>query len=343
MEIKTSRNPSRGSSRGSLHGRVAVVAGATRGAGRGIARMLGEAGATVYCSGRSTTNNPSPVGRPETIDETAQMVTAAGGKGIAVQTDHSQPEQVQTLFERVTADANKVDILVNDIGAEYLTVWDPLAQANIEAGLAYLDAAVRTHIITTHAATPLLQNQGHGLIVEITDGNHHGYRGAFFYDLAKTQLMRLAYATARELEPSGVTALAVTPGFLRSEAMLEAFGVTETNWQDANSKVMGFSESETPGFVGRAVAALAADPQVARFNGQALASWDLAREYGFTDIDGRTPHWMEFALESLRALIAKGGPANSNERDWLAAWCSNLQDQEQHKVLLQQLQRLEPQ
>ncbi len=335
---KTSNN----SSPVSLEGQVAVVAGATRGAGRGIAHMLGEAGATVYCSGRSITNNLSPVGRPETIDETAQLVTAAGGKGIAVQTDHSQPEQVRALFDRIAADEKQLDILVNDIGAEYLNIWDPLAQAKIEAGFAFLDAAVRTHIITTHAATPLLQSQGHGLIVEVTDGNHHGYRGAFFYDLAKTQLMRLAYATARELAPSGVLALAVTPGFLRSEAMLEAFEVTEANWQDASSKVMGFSESETPCFVGRAVAALAADPQVARFSGQTLASWDLAREYGFTDIDGRSPHWMDFALGSLRTIITNGGPANNNERDWLAAWCSNLEDQEQHKELLAELKRIEP-
>jgi len=304
--------------------------------------MLGEAGATVYCSGRSTTNNASPVGRPETIDETANLVTAAGGHGIAVQTDHSQPEQVRALFDRIAKNEKKLDVLVNDIGAENLTVWDSLASAKLDTAFEFLDAAVRTHIITTHAATSLFQTQGHGLIVEITDGNHHGYRGAFFYDLAKTQLMRLAYATSRELAASGVVALAVTPGFLRSEAMLDAFGVTEANWQDASDKVMGFSESETPCFVGRAVAALAADPGVARFSGQTLASWDLAREYGFTDIDGRSPHWMEYAIESLQTMVRNGRPANNNERDWLAAWCSSLQDQDEHKELLTQLKRIVP-
>ena len=326
----------------SLHGKVAVVAGATRGAGRGIAHMLGEAGATVYCSGRSTTGKLSPIGRAETIDETAQLVAAAGGYGIAVQTDHSEPEQVHALFERVKIESKKLDLLVNDIGAENLAVWDTLENADLSAAFKFLDAAVQTHIITTHGATRLLREQQNGLIVEITDGNHHGYRGAFFYDLAKTQLMRLAYATSRELEPHGIVALALTPGFLRSEAMLDAFGVSEANWQDASSTVMGFSESETPCFVGRAVAALAADPQVARFNGQALASWDLAKTYGFTDIDGRSPHWMKFATASLRSIVDKGGPENEAERGWVDAWCSNLRDQSEHKDLLAQLERFTP-
>lgn len=303
-----------------LTGKVAVVAGATRGAGRGIARMLGEAGATVYCTGRSTIGNLSPIGRSETIDETAEMVVAAGGMGIPVRTDHRQPAEVEALFERVKSESGRLDILVNDIGGEDLAEWQPIWKADVERGFAFLDTAVRTHILTSRYGVPLMVEQGSGLIVEITDGDHAGYRGAFFYDIVKNQVIRLAFAMAAELERKGITAVAVTPGFLRSEAMLDNFGVREENWQDAIDKARGFSESETPCFVGRAVAALAADPNVHRKSGQVLASWTLAKEYGFTDIDGRRPDWWSYVESSINEILDRGGPADADERLWLSLW-----------------------
>ena len=302
--------------------------------------MLGEAGATVYCSGRSTNDAPSRIGRPETIEQTAELVSAAGGYGIAVQTDHSQPEQVAALFERVVRERKQLDLLVNDIGGEDQAVWSRLQDADIDAGFAFLDTAVRTHIITTRYAAPVFAKQGDGLIVEITDGDHWGYRGALFYDLAKTQVMRLAFATDAELAAKGVVALAVTPGFLRSEAMLANFGVTEDNWQDASDSVLGFSESETPCYVGRAVAALAADPNVARFRGQTLASWTLAREYNIRDIDGRQPHWMEFALDSLQKIIDRGRAKGEEEQGWVSAWRVQLRGRPEYAELLAQLDAL---
>ncbi len=325
-----------------LQNRVAVVAGATRGAGRGIARMLGEAGATVYCTGRSIRGSLSPIGRPETIEETAEMVTAAGGRGIAVQTDHSQAEQVEALFDRVRAESGRVDVLVNDIGGEDQAEWQPIWKADLEKGFAFVDTAVRTHIITSRYGVPLMREQRNGLIVEITDGDHGGYRGSFFYDLVKNQLIRAAYALSVELASRGITAVAVTPGFLRSEAMLENFGVTEVNWRDAISKAMGFSESETPCFVGRAVAALAADPNVHEKTGQVLASWTLAREYGFTDIDGRQPDWWAFLEQSIDDLAAKGGPETDEETYWVKLWHTQLEDQPEHRELVARLARLLP-
>jgi NAD(P)-dependent dehydrogenase (short-subunit alcohol dehydrogenase family) len=309
-----------------LESKIAVVAGATRGAGRGIARMLGEAGASVYCSGRSTTDNPSPIGRPETIDETAEMVTAAGGRGIAVRTDHSNAADVEALFARVRDEAGRLDILVNDIGGEDLAEWKPLWEVDVERGFALLDTAVRTHILTSRHAVPMMIEQGDGLIVEITDGDHAGYRGTLFYDLAKNQVIRLAFAMASELSRKGVTALALTPGFLRSEAMLEQFEVSEANWQDAAERVQGFSESETPCYVGRAVAALAADPNVHEKAGQVLASWTLAKEYGFRDIDGRQPDWISYVESSVDEILERGGPADAEERYWVKAWYMQLQD-----------------
>lgn len=309
-----------------LTGKIAVVAGATRGAGRGIARMLGEAGATVYCTGRSTAGAPSPIGRPETIEETAALVTADGGQGIAVRTDHSKPEEVGRLMERVLEESGRLDILVNDIGGEELAEWAPFSESDVARGFAFLDTAVRTHIITSRAAAPMMVAQGTGLIVEITDGDHAGYRGSFFYDLVKNQVIRLALALASELGPSGITAIALTPGFLRSEAMLDHFGVTEANWRDAAGKARGFSESETPCFVGRAVAALAADPRVHARNGQVLASWTLAKQYGFDDIDGRRPDWMGYVERSIDEILARGGPADGKERFWVDAWYSQLKE-----------------
>ncbi len=324
-----------------LDGKVAVVAGATRGAGRGIARMLGEAGATVYCSGRSTRGNPSSIGRPETIEETAEMVSAAGGQGIAVQTDHSRPDEVAALFARVRTESGRLDVLVNDIGGEDQAEWQPIWKADLEKGFAFMDTAVRTHIITSRHGVPLMREQGSGLIVEITDGDHGGYRGSFFYDLVKNQLIRAAYALSVELAPSRITAIAVTPGFLRSEAMLDNFGVTEDNWRDAIPKAMGFSESETPCFVGRAVAALAADPNVQEKTGQVLASWTLAREYGFTDIDGRRPDWWAFFEQSIVDLSTKGGPENDEEQYWVQAWYTQLKDQPEHAGLVAALGKLQ--
>lgn len=325
-----------------LTGRIAVVAGATRGAGRGIARMLGEAGATVYCTGRTTKDNVSPIGRPETIEETAELVTAAGGAGIAVRTDHSQPEEVQALFERVRADSGRLDVLVNDIGGEDQAEWQPIWKADVAQGFAFMDTAVRTHILTSRYGVPLMREQGSGLVIEITDGDHGGYRGSFFYDLVKNQVIRAAYAMSVELAPKGITAIAVTPGFLRSEAMLDNFGVTEANWRDAIPKAMGFSESETPCFVGRGIAALAADPNVHEKTGQVLASWTLAREYGFTDIDGRRPDWWAYLEQSVVDIAEQGGPSTDEEKYWVQAWHTQLKDQPEHQALVARLAKLLP-
>lgn len=276
-----------------LKGKVAVVAGATRGAGRGIACMLGEAGATVYCTGRSVRGKSATENRPETIEETAEMVNGYGGKGIAVQVDHLEEEQVKALFERVRAEQGKLDILVNDIwGGDELSEWGkPFWELEVEKGWLMQERAVHTHVITSRYGTPLLLERKQGLIVEITDGENSNYRGNLFYDLAKSSVIRLSYAMAEELRPHGITALAVTPGFLRSEAMLDHFGVTEANWRDGAKKDPNFIASETPYFVGRAVAALAADPNVAEKSGKAFSSWGLAQEYGFLDIDGTQPNW----------------------------------------------------
>jgi NAD(P)-dependent dehydrogenase (short-subunit alcohol dehydrogenase family) len=304
-----------------LTGQVAVIAGATRGAGRGIARMLGEAGATVYCSGRSVAGRPATGTRPETIEQTAGMVTAAGGRGVAVQTDHLQADQVEALFARVKQESGRLDVLVNDIwGGEDLTEWGtPFWKLDPVKGFAILDSAIRTHILTSRYGVPMMIEQQSGLVVEITDGDHTGYRGTLYYDLAKTAAIRLAFDMSEELASKGVTALALTPGFLRSEAMLDRFGVTEANWRDAAAKVHGFESSETPCFVGRAVAALAADPDVHRKSGGAYASWTLSDEYGFTDIDGARPHWERYMLRTTTEILDRGGPATGDERFWITA------------------------
>ena len=283
-----------------LRGQVALVAGATRGAGRGIACALGAAGATVYCSGRSTKGKPATKGRRETIEETAEMVTARGGRGIAVRCDHLKEAEVKKLVARIKrAQKGRLDILVNDIwGGDELTEWGKTFwELSLDKGFAMLEQAVHSHIITSRYAVPLLVARGHGLIVEITDGDFFGYRFNLFYDLVKMSVIRLAMAMGYELRKTQIAAIAVTPGFLRSEAMLERFGVTERNWREAGKKEPDFLYSETPLFVGRAVAALAGDPDVKRKSGQVFSSWDLSDEYGFADADGNRPHWGRHVAE----------------------------------------------
>lgn len=293
-----------------LAGKIALVAGATRGAGRGIACMLGEAGATVYCTGRSVRGDLASGGRrPETIDETAEMVTGYGGVGIAARCDHSVPAQVQALIERVRAEQGRLDILVNDIwGGDDLMAWaTPFWEQPLENMLLMQTRGVHTHIITNYYAAPLLAAQGAGLIVEITDGDSDRYRGHLMYDMAKAAVIRLAYGLSIEMKRYGVTVVAVTPGFLRSEAMLDHFGVTEANWQDGAKVDAHFIASETPYFVGRAVAALAADPNVAAKAGGVYASWTLSDEYGFRDIDGRRPHWGRYFDANVVPLLDADG------------------------------------
>ena len=281
-----------------LRGQVALVAGATRGCGRGIAVELGASGATVYCTGRTTRQHRSPMNRPETIEETADLVDAAGGSGIAVRVDHTEPAQVERLIDRIRQEqGGRLDILVNDVwGGDDLTAWSRrFWEQSLENGLLMLRQAVHSHIITSHYGLPLMLERGTGLVVEVTDGNTLRYRGQLCYDLVKTSVMRLAFAQAQELrrhsETNWITALAITPGYLRSEWMLDHFGVTEESWRDAIEKDADFAVSETPRFIGRAVAALAADPDVMRYAGQALTSWDLAKVYELCDVDGRRPDW----------------------------------------------------
>ncbi len=285
---------------GPLAGKVALVAGATRGAGRGIARALGEAGATVYCTGRSTRGALAGK-RPETVDETAELVDSAGGHGIAVRVDHTVPAEVEALVQRIGAESGRLDLLVNDVwGGDELTEFGkPFWQLAPESGRRLLEQAVFSHVATARYATPLILSTGAGLIVEITDGDHYHYRGNLFYDLVKSSVIRLAFDFAYELRRKNVAAVAVTPGFLRSEAMLERFGVTEDNWREGAAKDPHFAASESPLFVGRAVAALAADPAIMRRSGRVFSSWGLSDEYGFTDADGSTPHWGRYALEAF--------------------------------------------
>ncbi|SDE96650.1 NAD(P)-dependent dehydrogenase, short-chain alcohol dehydrogenase family [Fontibacillus panacisegetis] len=281
-----------------LKGVVTVVAGATRGAGRGIAVMLGSAGATVYCTGRSVRGNASDLNRGETIEETAEMVTVRGGIGIPVRTDHTEEEEVRALFERVREEQQgRLDLLVNDIwGGEKLTHWGtPFWEQPLHDGLLMQERAIRTHLITSYYAVPLMIECGKGLIIEVTDGSTYNYRGNLYYSLAKISQIHLAASMAEELRPHHITAVSLSPGFLRSEQMLEYFGVDEAHWRDAMKQEPHYIESETPYFVGKAVAALAADPHVSLKSGQALTSWDLSDEYGYCDEDGRKPHWGNYA------------------------------------------------
>ena len=331
-----------------LQDRVAVVTGATRGTGRGIARMLGAAGATVYCTGRSVKGRPATPGRPETIEETAEMVTAEGGQGIAVRTDHMIEAEVEQLFARVRSDKGRLDILVNDIwGGDEMIEWGaPFWELDTALGFRMFEGAVHSHIITSRHGVPIMIEQNSGLIVEVTDGNTMGYRGNLFYDFAKNATIRLGYAMSSDLHAHRITALTVTPGFLRSEAMLDGFGVTEENWRDAIAQDAYFEESETPCYMGRGVAALAADPNVASKTGGLYASWTLAKEYGFTDLDGRQPDWGSFFQTRVREIIERDGapdemslfyvrarmhqveldPAAKEERRWLRAYLDKHED-----------------
>ena len=294
---------------GPLAGRVAVVAGATRGAGRGIATELGAAGATVICTGRSTRAGLSDLGRergrPETIDETAELVTAAGGVGISIRCDHLNEEDVRALAERVRADFGGLDVLVNDVwGGERHSEWGKKAwELDLGKARALAEGGLWTHLVTGRSLLPLLRPGA--LIVEVTDGDGWTYRGNLIYDLTKTGVMRLAQGWAHELEGDGrgITSVSVTPGYLRSEEMLAHFGVEEARWQEAVARDPNFAESETPRFVGRAVAALAADPGKHRLSGRALASWTLMDEYGFTDVDGRRPHWGRWFRDVLGGQV----------------------------------------
>jgi NAD(P)-dependent dehydrogenase (short-subunit alcohol dehydrogenase family) len=316
--------PTQSSDSAPLSGRVAVVAGATRGAGRGIARALGEAGAFVYCTGRSVPGNPSPYKRPETIDETAEMINAAGGDAVAVRVDHTIEAEVAALFKRVKRDRGRLDVLVNSIAGEdpLMRQWGSFWKVDLQNADTVLRQALVSHIITAKHAAPLMIDKHRGLIVEVTESDTLGAGGNPLSATAKLALKALALNMATELKPHGVAAVAITPGFLRSESMLEHFGVTEHNWRDGGKKDPNFLESESPIFVGRAVAALAADANVLERTGHLYSSWELARAYGFTDADGRRPDWGAFEPDFpghppwLIELIITGFHM---QRDWLNA------------------------
>lgn len=296
-----------------LEGKVALVAGATRGAGRGIARELGAAGAVVYCTGRSTKQQRSEMDRPETIEETAELIERDGGRAIPVQVDHLDPRQVEQLVAQIEKDQGRLDLLVNDIwGGDHFIQWNtPVWEHSLEKGLRMLHLAIDTHLITNHFALRLLIKNKGGLVVEVTDGtadyNNDHYRVSLFYDLAKTSVVRMAWSLAQELKPHDCTALALSPGWLRSEQMLDNYHVTEENWRDATKIQPHFIITETPRYVGRAVAHLAADRDVSRWNAQSLSSGQLAKIYGFTDVDGSQPDAWRYVVEVQDA----GKPADA--------------------------------
>jgi NAD(P)-dependent dehydrogenase (short-subunit alcohol dehydrogenase family) len=279
-----------------LSDRIALVAGGTRGAGRATAIELGAAGATVYVTGRTTETSASPMNRPETIEETARLVDTTGGNGIPVRVDHSRVDEVGSLIERIRDEQGRLDVLVNDVwGGDDMTEWEgPFWEHDLDVGLALLRQAIDTHIITSWHAGPLLAASSNGLVVEVTDGVSTRYRGTLFYDLAKATVIRLAVAQAEEFRAHDVSAVAISPGFLSSEAMLERFGVTEATWRDAVSTDPHFAQSETPHYLGRAIAAIAADPDRMRLTGTATATWELFDTYGFTDLDGTQPNWGDY-------------------------------------------------
>ncbi|NUS73777.1 MAG: SDR family NAD(P)-dependent oxidoreductase [Corynebacteriales bacterium] len=294
-----------------LAGRVALVAGATRGCGRAIAIELGALGATVYGSGRSTRSGRSPIDRPETIEDTAELVTAAGGEGVAVRCDHANEIEVKALVSRIRGEHGRLDILINDIwGGDSFLEWEkPLWEHSLDATLGVLRNGIETHLITSHFAIPLMLEHKGGLVIEVGDGKGDvPYRANMSYDLVKAAVVRMGAALAHELRPHGITALSVTPGYLRSEAMLDHFGVTEKTWRDAADHVPFFDHSETPHLLARGIAALAADPKRDRFNGQCLGSWDLMRTYELADLDGSQPDWGAVDLEARRNTLTSGMP-----------------------------------
>jgi NAD(P)-dependent dehydrogenase (short-subunit alcohol dehydrogenase family) len=306
MKTKSRRLPSRvgrvstlQESARPLTGHVAVVAGATRGAGRGIARALGEAGATVYCTGRSVHGNPSPYGRPETIDETADMINAAGGIAIPLRVDHTVESEVEALFKRVDRKHRRLDVVVNSIAGEepMMGQWGSFWKTDLKHADAIFRQSLLSHIITAKYAAPIMIRERHGLIVEVTENDMLAAGGNPMSQVVKLGLKWLALNMATELKPHGVAAIAITPGFLRSESMLQHQGITEANWRDGGKKDKNFLESESPLFVGRAVAALAQDPKVLDRSGQLLSSWQCSREYQFTDYDGRRPDWGRLAID----------------------------------------------
>jgi NAD(P)-dependent dehydrogenase (short-subunit alcohol dehydrogenase family) len=282
-----------------LTGTIAVVAGATRGAGRGIARALGEAGATVYCTGRSVKGHPSPYRRPETINETAALIARAGGRAVPVRVDHTIESEVKALFRRIDRKHGRLDVLVDSVAGEdpMMGQWGNFWQADLRNADAIFRQALTSHVITAKHAAPLMMRAGRGLIAEVTENDQLAAGGNPITQVVKVALKVLALNMAAELKAHGVAAVAITPGFLRSESMLQHFGVTEANWRDAGKKDPNFLESESPLYVGRAVAALAGDPRVLDHTGQLLSSWELARRYGFTDYDGRRPDWGALAIE----------------------------------------------
>jgi NAD(P)-dependent dehydrogenase (short-subunit alcohol dehydrogenase family) len=325
-----------------LTGHVTVVAGATRGAGRGIARALGEAGAIVYCTGRSVRGNLSPYGRPETIDETADLIKAEGGTAIAVRVDHSVESEVESFFARIDREHSRLDVLVNSIAGEepMMAQWDSFWKTNLTDGEAVFRQALLSHIITAKHAAPLMIRRRRGLIVEVTENDFLMAGGNPLSQTVKLALKGLALNMAAELKPHGVAAIAITPGFLRSEAMLEHFGVSEANWRDGGEKDKNFLESESPVFVGRAIAALAQDARVLERSGQLYGSWELGREYGFTDADGRRPDWgsIEIDFSTLPpALVELMRTGSEIQLEWLKAVSKRT------KRFLGQLPRASPQ
>lgn len=286
----------------SLKGKIAVVAGGTRGAGRGIAVKLGEAGAIVYVTGRTTIHNQSPMGRKETIEETAEMVTKAGGIGIPVKVDHTVESEVIHLFEQIKKEQGRLDILVNDVwGGDPLTEWGkPLGEHDLHNGLQIQKQAVQSHIITAHYSIPLFRENNGGLIIEITDGVDYKPRGNFYYSLAKISNIHMAQAMAQDLQAYNIVSIAVSPGFLRSEAMLEHFGVTEENWKEGANVDPHFIASETPYYIGAAIQCLASDPKIADKTGGVYSTWELSEVYGFRDIDGTQPHWGNYFENNVK-------------------------------------------
>lgn len=320
-----------------LTGEVAVVAGATRGAGRGIARMLGEAGATVYCTGRGAAGSPSPgrhAARPETVEETAEMVTAAGGVGIPVRVDHAAEAEVKKLYARVKREQGRLDVQVNVLGSPNVQGFKPFWKLDLSEDLPGFQSYVWPHVITCRHAVPLMMEGKNGLIATVQESHTLGYGGAMFYDLGPTVLKRLMYGLAEELAPHGIAAVAIAPGFMRTEEVLATMGATEENWREVartskQAQGYGFAGSETPCFVGRAIAALAADPQVTRKSGSILSSWTLSEEYGFTDVNGERPHWGRYFAQNFPQM-ANAKP--NTGRRWEVVEASAASQEEREAV-----------